>query len=127
LTALETDVLESLATQQRKEYLDLIEPGCVRGREDGNQPWTLGKEGRSLLAPMRGTVIQDEVEFALWVELHQRPYEADERRAVVLLDALGVHMAGAYNESSEKVDNAVTLVAKVNASRLPLTRIPAHV
>jgi len=62
------------------------------------------------------TVVENEVELALRVKLHQPPNEANESRTVVPVDAFGGDFARLYVRRSDQVHHSVTLVLKGDAS-----------
>jgi hypothetical protein len=82
-SACEACLAQRLTSQNAKPDLDLIQPRRVSRSKYGNQTWVSSEEPLSFLAAVRGSVVQDKVEFTSRIGLHQFPEKANEGVAIV--------------------------------------------
>ena len=87
-TRFENAASDDLARQDAEEEFDLIEPTGVRRRREEGQSLRLLHLGPSVLAPVRGAIVDDNVEVLLWISFEQAPEEADERLTGIPSDGL---------------------------------------
>src|SRR6266567_5389449 len=110
LSRFEDSAADDLAGQNAEPNFDLVKPTGMGRSEIEVKPFLFRDPGQSLLAPMGGTVVGDDVKFLTRIGSEQPAQETDEGRAVVAPDGFSVDSSTMDFERSQQRGSPMALV-----------------